>query len=166
MTGLAAFTLIHVALSLLGIGAGVVVMNGFMHGKQSEGVTVVFLSSTIAACVTGFGFPFVRFLPAHAIGISSLLALGFALHARYARRLVGTWGSIYVLTSVIALYFNVFIAVAQLFRRVPALHALAPTESEPPFLAAELAVLVLFAWLGRSALRGFRVAPRQAVGSL
>jgi len=47
-----------------------------------------------------------------------------------------------------ALYFNVFVLVVQLFRRVPALSAMAPTQSEPPFQIAQLAVLLLFAAIG------------------
>ena len=43
-----------------------------------------------------------------------------------------------------ALYFNVFVLVVQLFRRVPALSAMAPTQSEPPFQIAQLAALLLF----------------------
>jgi hypothetical protein len=49
---------------------------------------------------------------------------------------------------VIAFYFNVFVLVVQLFRRLPALKAMAPTQSEPPFQMAQLAVLLLFAAIG------------------
>ena len=47
-----------------------------------------------------------------------------------------------------ALYFNVFVLVVQLFRRVRALTAMAPTQSETPFQIAQLAVLLLFAAIG------------------
>ncbi len=46
------------------------------------------------------------------------------------------------------LYFNVFVLVVQLFRRVPALSAMAPTQAEPPFQIAQLAALLLFAAIG------------------
>ena len=57
---------------------------------------------------------------------------------------------------MIALYFNVFVLIAQMFMKVPALHELAPTGSEPPFLIAQLIVMVLFILEGRSAVKGFR----------
>ena len=164
--GLTAFTLVHVALSLAGIGAGFVVMAGFIRGKLHDGWSVLFLTTTVLASVTGFGFPFVRVLPAHIVGGISLVVLATALYARYGRQLAGGWSRIFALSSLVALYLNVFILGAQLFRRVPQLHALAPTEAEPPFFIAQVVVLVVFAGFGRSAVRGFRgwvAPPAQAV---
>jgi hypothetical protein len=58
---------------------------------------------------------------------------------------------------VIALYLNVFVLVVQLFEKVPALKAMAPTQSEPPFKLAQLVVLALFVMLGIFAAIRFRV---------
>jgi hypothetical protein len=152
---LTAFTLFHVALSLIGLAAGTMVLFGFIRGERREGWTVLFLTTTIATSVTGFGFPFVRVLPAHAVGVISLVVLAVALFARYSRQLAGRWRLLFVLSSVTALYLNTFVAIGQLFRRVPFLHALAPTESEPPLLIAEVAVLFVVAALGFRAVKGF-----------
>ena len=57
--------------------------------------------------------------------------------------------------TVLALYLNVFVLVVQLFTRLPALIAAAPTQKEPPFLVTQLLVVALFVWLGRAALKGF-----------
>jgi hypothetical protein len=159
--GLAAFTLIHVALSLAGIIAGLVLAVGFTRGRLDEGWSVLFLSTTVATSVTGFGFPFVRVLPAHTVGVISLVVLAAAIYGRYGRQLAGRWSRIFALGSLVALYLNIFVLVAQLFRRIPQLHALAPTESEPPFFIAQVMVLAVFAWFGRSALRGFRAGAAQ-----
>jgi hypothetical protein len=43
-----------------------------------------------------------------------------------------------VIGAVIALYLNAFVLIAQLFMKVPALRALAPTQSEPPFQGTEV----------------------------
>jgi hypothetical protein len=51
-----------------------------------------------------------------------------------------------------------FVLVAQLFFRLPALIAAAPTQKEPPFVAAQMVVLALFVWLGTAAVKGFRGA--------
>jgi hypothetical protein len=150
------FTLIHVGLSLVGIIAGSVVAGGLVAGKRLDGWTGVFLVTIVLTNVTGFGFPFVTFLPSHAVGILSLLVLPFVIVARYWKHLAGAWGGVYVVGTVLALYLNVFVLVAQLFRRVPALIVAAPTQKEPPFLVTQLVVLVLFIWLGRAAVRGFR----------
>jgi hypothetical protein len=57
-----------------------------------------------------------------------------------------------------ALYFNFFVLIAQSFGKIPALHALAPTESEGPFKVAQLTALILFVVLGFLATRNFRHA--------
>src|SRR5262245_24699763 len=101
MSGLAAFTLFHVALSLVGIAAGFVVVQGFRRGNQHTGWTTLFLVSTIATSVTGFGFPFVRLLPAHMIGVASLVVLAVALFARFARQLAGQWSRLYALSCAV-----------------------------------------------------------------
>jgi hypothetical protein len=78
-----------------------------------------------------------------------------AILARYSFHMAGHWRATYVICSVIALWFNVFIFIVQSFEKVPALHALAPTQSEPPFKLAQLVVLVVFIVLGVFAVKKF-----------
>jgi len=141
---LATYTLIHVLISLIGIGSGLVVMWGLLAGKKLNGITAIFLVTTVLTSVTGFGFPFEHLLPSHIVGIISLVVLALAIPARYIFHLAGSWRWIYVVTSALALYFNVFVLVVQSFLKVPALKALAPTQKEPPFLVAQLVVLIVF----------------------
>jgi len=151
--GLATFTLFHVAISLLGIGSGVVVVVDMLKHRRWPGSTGVFLVTTILTSVTGFLFPFHRLLPSHVLGVLSLIALAIAVYALYVRRLAGGWQRAYTVSAVIALYLNVFVLVAQLFAKVPALKALAPTQSEAPFKLAQLAVLLLFVAVGALATK-------------
>jgi hypothetical protein len=153
---LGAFTLFHVLLSLAGIISGFVVAFGLLTAKRLEGWTAVFLWTTVATSATGFLFPFHRFLPSHALGILSLIVLAVAFYARYTRQLAGAWRRTYAVTAMIALYLNVFVLVAQLFMKVPALKALAPTQSEPPFKMTQLVVLAIFVVLGVFATLRFR----------
>jgi len=158
------FTLFHVVLSLVGIGAGFVVIFGLIAAKQLNRWTVVFLSTTVATSLTGFLFPFHKLLPSHVVGVVSLVALAIAILARYVRHLVGAWRWIYAVNAVVALYLNVFVLIAQLFQKVPALKAMAPTQSEPPFLVTQLVVMALFVVLGIFAARRFHAEPaRDAV---
>jgi hypothetical protein len=94
--------------------------------------------------VTGFGFPIDAILPSHIVGIISLLVLAVVIIARYAFRLAGAWRTIYVIGAGVALYLNVFVLIVQLFQKVPALRALAPTQSEPPFAFAQGGALLIF----------------------
>ena len=157
--GLTTFTLLHVVLSLVGIFAGLVVAGGLVAGKRLDGWTGIFLVTTVATSVTGFGFPFVTFLPSHAVGIISLVVLALVIVARYVKHLSGAWRGIYGWGTVLALYLNVFVLLTQLFRRLPVLIVAAPQQKEPPFLVTQLIVLALFVWLGRAAVKGFRTEP-------
>lgn len=152
------FTAVHVALSLVGIAAGLVVLAGMLGGKLFGRWNGLFLWTTIATSVTGFGFPFDHLLPSHKVGIVSLVLLAVALVALYGAHLSGKWRGTYVVTSVMALWLNTFVLVAQLFLKVPSLHALAPNGKEPPFAIAQLVVLMIFLVLGVKAVKRFRPA--------
>ena len=150
------YTLIHVAISLVGICSGFVVLFGLLAAKRLDAWTALFLATTVLTSVTGFGFPFDHLLPSHKVGIISLAVLAVAILARYVFHLVGAWRWIYVIGAVIALYLNVFVLIVQLFEKVPALKALAPTQSEPPFLAAQLVVMGFFVLFAILAVKRFR----------
>ena len=155
---IATFTAVHVALSLIGIGAGLVVLYGMLGGKLYGRSNGLFLLTTILTSMTGFGFPFEHLLPSHKVGIVSLVLLLIALIALYGAHLSGRWRATYVVTAVMALWLNAFVLVAQLFLKVPSLHALAPNGKEPPFAIAQLVLMVIFVVLGVKAVKRFRAA--------
>lgn len=150
------FTL-HVLLSLAGIGTGFIVVYGLLTGKRLDGWTVIFLATTVSTSLTGFLFPVEHILPSHIVGIISLVVLAVAIVARYALHLANAWRWIYVVCAVLALYLNSFVAVVQSFLKVPALRALAPTQKEPPFLVAQLAVMAIFIVLGILSVKRFHL---------
>jgi hypothetical protein len=156
---LAVYTIIHTLISLAGIFTGFIVLFGLLAGKRLAGWTKWFLITNVATSVTGFFFPFHGFTPAYPVGVICLIALGLAIFARYRRQLTGPWRWIYVVGTMIAFYFNVFVGVVMAFRRVPALHAMAPTQTEPPFQMTQLVVLALFIVLTIIALIRFRPEP-------
>jgi hypothetical protein len=155
-SGLSTFTQVHVVISLIAIIAGLIVVFGLLTAKRLDRWTALFLLAAVATSVTGFFFPFHGFTPAIVVGIVSMVVLALAILARYGRKLAGAWRWIYVVTAMIALYLNVFVLIVQLFQKVPALKALAPTQSEPPFQITQLVSLVLFIVLTILAVRRFR----------
>jgi hypothetical protein len=159
---LATFTLVHVLISLVGIVSGLLVVYGLIKGKRFDGATAIFLATTVLTSLTGFLFPFTHLLPSHIVGIISLVVLAVAIVARYALHLQRAWRWIYVVSAVLALYLNVFVLVVQSFLKIPAVHALAPTQKEPPFLIVQLIVLAIFIVLGVFAVKGFRAVPAAA----
>jgi len=151
------YTLIHVVISLIGIGSGLVVLYGLLFSKRLDGWTMVFLSTTMATNITGFFFPFHGLKPSYIVGAISTVILILAYLARYRHNLAGAWRATYVVTAVIGLYLNVFVLIVQAFLKVPALHALAPTQTEPPFKMAQLAMFVLFIVMGAVSVKKFHV---------
>ncbi len=156
--GLGYFTLLHVAISLVAIVAGIPVAIRMIAPGRLSRFTTYFLAFTLATTATGFLFPFNGITPAFVTGIVSSAVLAIALYALYVRRLAGPWRGAYVVTALIAFYLNVFVLVVQSFQKIPALHALAPTGSEPPFAVVQGIVLLAFLWLGWQALKHFAPA--------
>lgn len=157
--GMTILTFVHVLLSLVGIIAGFVVMLGLLSAKRLHGWTALFIWTTVATSATGFLFPFHKFLPSHGVGILSLVVLTVAIYALYGKHLTGGWRKAYAVNAMIALYLNVFVLIAQLFMKVPAIKALAPTQTEAPFKEAQLVVLLAFVVLTILAAMRFREAP-------
>jgi hypothetical protein len=152
---LATYTLIHVVISLVGIFSGLFVLFGLFAARPLNGMTALFLTTTVLTSVTGFGFPFTHVTPGIKLGIISLIVLAIAIPARYVFHMAGKWRATYIITAILALYFNCFVLVVQLFEKVPSLHALAPTQKEPPFAIAQLVLLVLFIVVAIIAVRKF-----------
>jgi hypothetical protein len=151
-----AFTLLHIIITLLAIGSGLIVVGGTFASHRLPGTTALFLLTTVLTSVTGFLFPIHGFTPALGVGIVSCVVLAIALFAYYSKHLTGAWRWIYVITAIVALYLNVFVLVVQSFIKVAALNALAPTQSEPPFAIAQGAVLLIFILIAIVALNKFR----------
>ena len=155
---LATYTTIHVIISLIGIGTGLIVLFGLLKGRLISPWNGIFLLTTILTSVTGFFFPFTKVTPGIILGVLSLIALAIALLALYSGHLKGGWRTTYVVGAMIALYFNLFVLIAQIFEKVPAIHALAPTGTEAPFKIAQLLLLIVTIILITIAARKFRHA--------
>jgi len=150
-----AFTLLHTVISLIAIASGLIVAFALCRGSAMRELTAVFLATTLATSVTGFLFPSTRFGPPQVVGGISLFALALAISALYIYRLSGPWRWIYVVTAMLSLYLNVFVGVVQAFDKLPSLHALAPTGTEPAFKLAQSIVLAGFLVLGFFAVRRY-----------
>jgi hypothetical protein len=151
-----AFTAVHTAISLIGIVTGVVVTYGLLKGKRLDSWTALFLITTILTSITGFFFPFTKFGPPHYVGMISLVVLLLAVLARYTFKLAGKSRWVYAISAIVSLYLNVFVGVVQAFQKIDALHSLAPTQTEPPFVAAQGAVFAIFVLLGVLATMRFK----------
>jgi hypothetical protein len=156
-----AFTLLHVVITLVAIGSGLIVVGGMFASNRLPDTTALFLLTTVLTSLTGFLFPIHGFTPALGVGIVSCVLLAVALFAYYGKHLTGAWRWIYVVTAIVSLYFNVFVLVIQSFIKVALLNPLAPTQTnEPAFVIAQLLVWAFFVLIGIVATLKFRPLAR------
>jgi hypothetical protein len=87
------------------------------------------------------------------VGVIELVVVAIAALAIYGKHRARGWRATYIVSIVLAVYLNAFVAVVQAFLKIGFLHALAPTGKEPPFLIAQLLTLALFVVIGVIALK-------------
>ena len=156
------FTIVHVVISLIAIVSGLVVVFGMLGAHRLPLWTWLFLVTTILTSVTGFMFPIHGFTPGLGTGSVSIAVLAVAVFALYLKHLTGAWRWTYVTAAVMALYLNVLVLIVQSFQKISLLHALSPTQSEPPFLMVQVGTLVAFVTIGIAAVSRFRPGPAGA----
>jgi hypothetical protein len=149
------FTYLHVFMSLIGLGAGIFVIFGLLTSRRLSILTSLFLITTLGTSLTGFLFPFKGMSPGIILGILSTITLIVAIVALYVCKLAGPWRGIYVVAACIAYYFNFFVLISQSFDKVPALHAIGPSQKSPGFMITQVAVLLIFILLTARAVKKF-----------
>jgi len=156
---------LHVVLSFAGLLAGVLVLVAFCRGRRQPTWDAVLLLSTALISLTGFALPSPPGTPtpdpARILGVIELVVVAGAAVSLYVGHLASAWRGTYIVTMVIAVYLNFFVAVVQSFLKIGFLHALAPTGKEPPFLVAQTATVAVVALIGAIAFKRFRVHPVQ-----
>lgn len=146
----------HTIMSFIGLGAGIVVVIGLFGSQRLALWTAIYFVTAFLTSATGFLFKDVPFGASHWVGVLSLVALALAILARWAFGLAGMWRLVYAVGAVLGVYFLVFVAIAQAFKKIPSLQAMAPTLSEQPFAIAQVGALVVFVAIGIAAARAFR----------
>lgn len=157
MSAVFALTIFHVLVSLVAIVAGIPVVYGFLKSQTYPRWTTIYIVTTALTLVTSFLFPFNGFTPAIGVGILCVLIFIPTLYAKYRAGLAGIWRLVYVAGSTALLYFNCFVLIVQAFLKVPGLHQLAPTGSEPPFAIAQAILLIVALVAGFFSARRFRL---------
>lgn len=150
---LQALTIVHTLLSFMALFAGWIWLIAILRGSPARRWQGIFLATAAATTLTGFFFPFHGFTPAIGVGVVALITLVIAFAA--ARHSASSRPARTVLFGMLVLneYLLVFVAIAQAFGKIPALHAIAPTLKEPPFAVAQGLALVVFVLLGALVLR-------------
>jgi hypothetical protein len=152
------FTFLHVFLSIVALGSGVFIVFGLITSRRLRILTDLFMVTNVLTDVTGFLFPNNTLTPGIVFGFLSTIALIVALLALYVKKLEGGSRGAYVVSVCIAFYLNVFVLFAQLFAKVAALKALAPTPASPAFLITQGVVFAIFILITVTAFKKFHPA--------
>ena len=147
-------TTVDVGLCLVALALGFRSIYRYAFAGREPLRESAFLYAALAATLTGFGFPFHGVTPAILIGVISCAVSIITLLAR--TRLNSRKHApvvIFIIGLVATQYLLVFVTVAQAFTKVAALHALAPTLKEGPFLLTQGLTLVLFVTLAALSVR-------------
>jgi hypothetical protein len=134
-------------------------MIGLFAGMLIEKWASAYFRCALTASVIGMLFPFHHLQPMHFVAMSSVYVTGVAVLAWRKCHLAGVWRSICAFSITIVLCLNILFVTSQAFMHIPALNAMAPTQSEPAFVLSQFAVLILFTVLGTVAALRFRNQP-------
>jgi uncharacterized membrane protein len=156
MLDLTTLTQLHTVISMLAVLLGAVILVEMLGIALPAPVTNSFLLLAFLTSATGFLFPLNGVLPSHVVGAVALLILAAAVYARHGGHLLGRWRGIYAVSVVASVYLLMFVGVAQMFTKIPAFQLAAPTQSEPPFLVAQLVLLAAFLVIRIAAVRQYR----------
>lgn len=146
----------HTIVSLLALVTGLPLVAAMAGGRSWPRMASLTLLLLFLTSASGFLFPFDKVLPSHIVGALSLLALALAAWARWGAGLRDRWHGHYVAAVFTAVWLDAFVALVQAFLKVPALHAIAPTQQSPGFVLAQSLLLAVFVWLGLRAWRRLR----------
>lgn len=145
-------TAAHVLLSVAALLLGFSVVLKLVRGSGAPWKNG-FIAAATATTLTGFVFPLHGVTPAIVVGIVASLILVAVFIAQPRIKHSRVWAIINAAALVASEYLLVFVAIAQAFTKVPALHALAPTLKEPPFAGAQIVALAIFIIMGILAIR-------------
>lgn len=149
-------TVLHTAASLLMLVVGVPMLFSQAAGRPAAGAATMFIVLAVFTSASGFAFPFVKFLPSHGVSVIALLTLALTIQARWFSKLRGGWLTVYGIGLALNVYLDAFVGIVQAFLKIPALHALAPTQNSPVFAAVQGVALLAFIVLGIVSVRGLR----------
>ena len=148
---------VHVVICFIALLAGAFVLIALWGGRRQPTWEAILILSTVLLNLTGFLLASPPETPtpdpARIVGVIDLVVVVIAALALYVYHLAHAWRGTYIVTIVLAVYFNAFVAVAQAFQKIGFLHVLAPTGKEPPFVVAQLLTLTLFVAIGVAAFK-------------
>ncbi|XZE45585.1 hypothetical protein SH467x_000830 [Pirellulaceae bacterium SH467] len=148
-------TIFHVVISLVAIALGTPATQSIIAGHNRTKRVAAYFLFTALTTLSGFAFPIVRFTPGIAFGLLTILLLILAGVAVRKADSHSRWHFAYLMSALATLYLNCVVFIVQSFQKISALRSLAPTQTEPPFLIAQVILLLgitIVSWRGCRAI--------------
>lgn len=161
MLGLTSLGLVHTAISLVAVAAGVVAL--VRHREISPGSRsgTVYIWATVLTCLTGFGiFQHGGFGKPHALGVLTLLVLGLAALARKPGRFGRLTRYVETVSYSLTLFFHMIPGFTETFTRLPAGAPLFSGPDDPALQKVVGLVFVVFLVGAALQVRRLRAAAR------
>jgi uncharacterized membrane protein len=145
MFGLTPLGVIHTAISLIAVAAGLIALLRDKEISPRNGVGKIYIIATILTCLTGFGiFQHGGFGKPHALGIITLVVLGVAYVAGYTK-FYGRFSPYIETVSYSATFlFHLIPGITETTTRLPLGAPVLPNAEAPALQAASAVLGVLF----------------------
>ncbi len=146
MYGLTTLGIIHTAISLIAVAAGVISFIQYKKIDNSNLIGKLYIYSTTIVCLTGFGiFQHGGWGPAHTLGVITLIVLGVAL---FASRPSNSFGKFSPYISVVAFSMTFLLhlipAINETLTRLPYGNPMAKSPDDPRIKMLVMACFFLF----------------------
>lgn len=145
MFGLTSLGVLHTAISLVALAAGVISFVRYKEILARTALGQTYIWTTVLTCLTGFGiFQHGGFGKPHVLGIMTLLVLGLAALARKPRRFGRATPYIETLSYSLTFFFHLIPGVTETFTRFPSGAPLFSSPEDPALQKVIGVVFVLF----------------------
>jgi hypothetical protein len=144
MAGLTTLGVIHTAISLIAVAAGLIALARDKEISPRTRVGQVYVIMTVLTCLTGFGiFQHGGFGKPHVLGIVTLVVLAVAAVAGYSRLFGRASPYVETVSYSVTFFFHWIPAIAETSTRLPLGAPLLASPEAPELQAATAALFVV-----------------------
>jgi hypothetical protein len=162
MAGLTTLGMVHTAVSLIAMAAGLIALVRDKEISPRNRVGQVYVIMTVLTCLTGFGiFQHGGFGKPHVLGIVTLVVLAIAAVAGYSRLFGRASPYVETVSYSATFFFHWIPAIAETSTRLPLGAPLLSSPEAPELQAATAALFVVFLIGATLQVRQLRARLRQ-----
>jgi uncharacterized membrane protein len=157
MAALSTLGIVHTAIALVAVGAGIRAFIRYKEISHHTGAGLLYIGMTVLTCLTGF-FIFAHGGPtaAHALGVLTLLVLGFAAAIRRLGWLGRHGRAVQMLAYSLSFFFHFIPGLTETGTRLPAGAPVFSGHDDPALIVAVSVCFVIYVLGAVAQLRWLR----------